>query len=83
MLILWGPQCSRLHFYLRNLKEYRIQSVIIIHMNLFFIPLLVFSSVYFSLFFFSLCQHAMAVCVFSMCTFIILAGYGKRPVKTM
>lgn len=88
MLILWGPQCSRLHFYLRNLKECRIQSVIIINMNSFFIPLLVFSSVFFFSLLFSLCQHTTAVCVFFMCTsfmhtFIILAGYHKWPAKIM
>lgn len=46
-VILRGPQCSRLHFYLRNLKDRKIQSVIIIHRDLVFIPLLAFGLVSF------------------------------------
>lgn len=47
VLVLWGPQCSRLHFFLTNLKECRIQPVIIIHRDLVLIPLLGFGSVSF------------------------------------
>lgn len=53
VLVLWGPQCSRLHFFLTNLKECRIQPVIIIHRDLVFIPLLGFGSVS-SFFFFTM-----------------------------